>query len=306
MKPIKYAILLLVAVTALSGAVEAKKIVTRRRTSSKSTAQRKREEQQREKRAREQREREAKARRKRAEQIAANRKKRKAAAEATEKDRLDKMKAARLEREEKAAAAEKTAREEKAMLGEYDTMATEVKMSSVQRAKLVALVKKLRVGNTTGSGGNQAEIARLTKAYNEATGARKGIIAEALKKARKKNAGDVGGSRADQHRKIMGLLTDAQKLKWGGYKLSKNPALKFERITLTEKQIKRIRATCNASAKDLPDETAAVAPKAAAKVRKSVLQEVRLQIIFEVLTPEQRAAVQRADAKKRAAAADGK
>ena len=98
----------------------------------------------------------------------------------------------------------------------------------------------------------------------------------------------------------MGLLTDAQKLKWRGYKLTKEPALKFEGITLTEKQIKRIRAICDASAKDLP--AAAVAPKAAARAHKSVLRNVRSQIIFEVLTPEQRTAVQRSDAKKRAAA----
>ena len=302
MKPIKYAILLLAALMAFSSAVEAKKIVTTRRVNSgSSSAQRRREQQQREKRAREKREKEAQALKKRREQYAALVKKRKAAANAAEKERVDAATAARLKRENEKAAAEKAAREEKALLGEYETMATEVRMSSVQRAKLVALVKKLRGGpKATESGDNQGEIDRLTKAYNEATGAKKGIIASALEAARKKSA---GGSRADYHKKIMGLLTPAQKLKWGGYKLAKDPALKFEGITLTEKQIMRIRTICDAAAKDLPDEAADVDPKVAAKARQSVLRNVRLQIIYEVLTPEQRAAVQSDAAKKRAAAA---
>jgi Spy/CpxP family protein refolding chaperone len=305
MKPIKYAILLLAALMAFSSAVEAKKIVTTRRVNSgSSSAQRRREQQQREKRAREKREKEAQALKKRREQYAALVKKRKASANAAEKERVDEATAARLKRENEKAAAEKAAREEKALLGEYETMATEVRMSSVQRAKLVALVKKLRGGpKATESGDNQGEIDRLTKAYNEATGAKKGIIASALEAARKKSAGAAGGSRADYHKKIMGLLTPAQKLKWGGYKLAKDPALKFEGITLTEKQIMRIRTICDAAAKDLPDEAADVDPKVAAKARQSVLRNVRLQIIYEVLTPEQRAAVQSDAAKKRAAAA---
>jgi len=309
MKPIKYAILLLVALMAFSGAVEAKKIVTVRRVGSGSRSRR-REKERREKRLREQRAKAIKAQKKRNEQRAAYYKKKKAAYEAREKERLDKAKEAILAKEKKDAEARKVAREEKSLLGKYETMVTEVRMSSVQRAKLIALLKKQGEGKkTVHSSDNQAEIARLTKAYNKATGAKKGIIAAALKAARKKGAPADNGSRADSgskadlHKRIMGLLTPAQRLKWGGYQLAKDPALQFEGITLTKKQIKRIRAICDAASKDLPDEAGDLSPKAAARARKSVLRNVRSQIIFEVLTPEQRTAVQRADAKKRAAAA---
>ena len=305
MKPVKYTILLLAALVVFSSAVEAEKTVTISRVTYKSTSQLRREQKEREKRLREKREKEAKAREKYNEQKAAYYKKKKAAAAAAEKERSDKAKTARLEKDKKDAAAKKTAREEKALLGKYDAMATEVKMPSAQRAKLVALLRKLKGGSKAPkSRDNQAEIARLTKAYNEATGEKKGIIASALEAARKKSAGgDARGSRADHHRQVMALLTPAQKLKWGGFNLAKDPALKFEGVTLTEKQIKRIRAICDAAAKDLPDEAADIDPKTAAKARKAVLRTVRLQIVFEVLTPEQRTAIQRDDAKKRAAAA---
>ena len=305
MKPIKYAILLLAALMAFSSAVEAKKIVTTRRVNSRSSsAQRRREEQRRKKKIEDQNKRRRDAIKKYNAKKAEYYKKKKAEADAREKERADKAKAAIVAREKKEADAKKTAREENALLGKYAVMVTEVRMSSVQRAKLLALVRKQQGGKkTTKSSDNQGEIARLTKAYNEATGAKKGIIASALKAARKKSAGAASGSQADHHKKIMGLLTPAQKLKWGGYKLSKDPALKFEGITLTEKQIKRIRTICDAAAKDLPDEAADVDPKVAAKARQSVLRNVRSQIIYEVLTPEQRAAVQSAATKKQAAAA---
>jgi len=309
MKPIKYAILLLIALMAFSYAVEAGTIVTVTRISSRSRSQRKREEERRKKQLRDKRARDIKAYNKRKEQIAELRKKRKIAANAAKKERADKAKEALLAKEKKDAAAKQVAREEAALLGKYAAMVTEVRMPTVQRAKLIALLKKQRGGKKVPvSRDNRAEIARLTKAYNAATGAKKGIIASALKAARKKSAPAAAtpaasGSRADHHKQVMALLTPAQKLKWGGYQLAKDPALQFEGITLNPKQIKRIRTICDAASKKLPDEASDLSPKAAAKTRKSVLRNVRSQIIFEVLTPEQRAAVQSADAKKRAAAA---
>jgi len=306
MKPIKYAILLLAVLTVCSFTVEAKKIVTVRDYRGKSRSQRKREKEREAKRLREKREKAAKAYKKRREQYIALQKKKKAAADAAEKERAEKALAARLLKEKKEAAAKKTAREEDALLGKYKTMVTEVRMSSIQRAKLIALLKKNRAGKKAVHGSdNRAEIARLTKAYNDATGAKKGIIAAALKDARRKSAGATAGtgSNADQHKQVMGLLTSAQRLKWGGYQLAKDPALKFEGVTLNAKQIKRIRTICDAASKDLPDESGDMSAASAARARKSVLRNVRSQIIFEVVTPEQRAAVQRADAKKRAAVA---
>jgi len=308
MKAIKYTILLLVALTAFSSAVEAKKIVTVRRVGSGSRSRR-REKERREKRLREQRAKAIKAQKKRNEQRAAYIRKKKAELAAKEKERVDKAKEAVLARQKKEVEAAKTAREEKSLLGKYGTMVTEVRMSSAQRAKLIALLRKQRGGKKVEKRpDNQAEIARLTKAYNKATGAKKGIIAAALKAARKKGAPADSSSHADSgskaglHKRIMGLLTPAQRLKWGGYELAKDPALQFEGITLTAKQIKRIRTICNTASKDLPNQAGDLSPKAAARARKSVLRNVRSQIIFEVLTPEQRTAVQRSDAKKRAAA----
>lgn len=310
MKATKYTILLLVALMSFSSAVEAKKIVTVRDNRSGSSDQRRREKERREKRLREQRAKAIEAQKKRNEQRAAYIKKKKAEFAAKEKERLDKAKEAALARQKKEVEVAKTAREEESLLGKYATMVTEVRMSTAQRAKLIAMLRKQAGGKKVEkSPDNQAEIARLTKAYNKATGAKKGIIAAALKAARKKGAPAESGSRADSgskadlHKRIMGLLTPAQRLKWGGYQLAKDPALRFEGITLNAKQIKRIRTICDAASKDLPDEAGDLSPKAAARARKSVLRNVRSQIIFEVLTPEQRAAVQSADAKKRAAAA---
>ena len=306
MKPIKYALVLLVALMAFSSAVEAKTIGTVRNSSSRS--QRKREEERRQKQLRDKRAKEIEAYNKRKEQIAELRKKKKIAANAAEKERADKAKEAILAKEKKGAAAKQVAGEEASLLGEYATMVTEVRMSALQRAKLIALLKKQRgIKQIPVSRDNRAEIARLTKAYNAATGAKKGIIASALKAARKKSApaaapAAASGSRADHHKQVMALLTPAQKLKWGGYKLAKDPALQFEGITLNPKQIKRIRAICDAASKDLPDEAGDLSPKGAAKARQSMLRNVRSQIVFEVLTPEQRIAVQSADVKKRAAA----
>jgi len=219
MRAIKYAILLLVALTAFSSAVEAKKIVTVRDYRGKSRSQRKRDEQQRQKKLAEQRKKNAEKLKKYNEAKKKYYAKKKAEANAREKEKADKAREAILAKEKKIAADKKTAREENALLGKYATMVTEAGMSSAQRAKLVALLKKQQGGKkTTPSRDNQAEIARMTKAYNEATGAKKGIIAAALKDARKKNAGSAAstsGARADHHKQVMGLLTSAQKLKWG-------------------------------------------------------------------------------------------
>lgn len=306
MRTIKYAILLLATVMAFSSAVEARKIVTTRDSRTSSSSQRKREELQRQKQLTAQRKKAAEALKKYNEQKTKYIQKKKAEANAAEKERADAAKAAILARQKAADDAKKGVREDNSLLGKYNTMITEVGMSSVQRAKVIAILKKQQGGKkTTPSTDNQAEIARMTKAYNAATGKKKGIIAAALRDARKKNASAASassGASADYHEQIMGLLTPAQKLKWGGYNLAKDPALKFEGVTLTEKQLKRIRTICNAASKDLPDEVSDLSPKAGVKARQSVLRDVRSQIIFEVLTPEQRASVQRNAAKRLAAA----
>ncbi|MBC8372877.1 MAG: hypothetical protein H8E53_04730 [Planctomycetes bacterium] len=307
MRAIKYAILLLAAVVVFSSAAEARKIVNVTDYRGKSRSQRKRDEQRRQKQLAEQRKKNAEKLEKYNEAKKKYYAKKQAEANAREKEKADKAKEAILARKKAEADAKKEAREENALLGKYATMVTEAGMSSAQRAKLVALLKKQQGGKKPAPArDNQAEIARMTKAYNEATGAKKGIIAAALQDARKKNAGSAAGTsgaRADHHKQVMGLLTSAQKLKWGGYKLAKDPSLKFEGVTLTEKQLKRIRTICNAASKDLPDEASDLSPKTAARIRQSVLRRVRSQVIFEVLTPEQRTAVQSAAAKKLAAAA---
>ena len=298
MKPIKYAILLLVALVVFSGTVEAK-VISRTTTGSKRTSDRlRRDKERREEREREQRKKAVEKYKERQAKLAEARKKRIASAEAVEKEQRDKANEARQKKVQEEIAAEKTAREEKALLGEYETMAREVNMSSTQRDKLVAMVRKFRGLPPGTSRDNSGEIASLTKAYESATGEKKKIIAAKLKAAQKKNADPPKSSKspkssttskADQHKQIMGLLTPAQKLKWGGYKLAHDPSLKFEGITLTDEQIKRIRTLCDAVAKDLPDEAGDVAPAVAAKTRLSVLKKVRIQIIYTVLTPAQRA-----------------
>ncbi|MDP6543212.1 MAG: hypothetical protein QGH60_04425 [Phycisphaerae bacterium] len=298
MKPIKYALLLLAALMAFSGTADAK---IRRN----STSRIRREKERRAQKEREQRAKAIKAYKERQEKLAAARKKRIAAAEAIEREQREKANVLRQKKIQEEIAAAKAAKEEKAMLGEYDTMAREVRMSSAQRSKLVAMVRKFRglpPGKTAHD--SQGEIARLTKLHKSATGTKKKIIAARLKEIQLKKAKDkktvstgsaktAKGSPADQHKQIMGLLTTPQKAKWGGYKLARDPALKFEGITLTEKQIKRIRVLCDIAAKALPDEAANIDPSVAAKTRKSVLRKLRTQIIYEVLTPAQRTAAQR-------------
>ncbi len=297
MNTIKYALLLLVAAITFTSAVEAK-VIYRRTSGNRSSLKRRREQERREeerkKKARAKAIKDAKERQKK---IIEYRKKRIAIAEAKEQEAREKAQAAQEAKIKEKVAAEKAARQEKLLLGKYDTMAREVRMPSTQRQKLVDMVRRFRGLPPGASSGNAAEIARLQRLLKTANGQQKKIIAARIKAAEGKKAAPTKGSGsskltgAEQHRKIMGLLTGPQKAKWGGYTLANDPYLKFDGITLSEKQTKRIRPICDAAAKELPDEASDIDPVIAAKKRKSVLRKIRIQIIFEVLTPAQRAAV---------------
>jgi len=298
MSKIKYAVVVLIAMTMLASAVEAKKIVTVRRAGTK--RQRDREE-----RARRERDKRRRAELKKKQQayqkkVAEARKKRALQLQAAEKDRKDRAEKLRKDREEKEAAAKKAASEEKAMLGEYGIMATEVKLSVLQRTKLVAIAKKLRAAQQGKQESHKDEVARLTKAYHEARGQKKAIIAQALRDAKRKTARGARTSVESYHKQIMALLRPAQRQKWDGYNLAKDPLLRFEGIKLTDKQVRLVRKICDAAAKKLPKDPPAdnaQAVKDAARKRRSVLRDIRAQIIYEVLTPEQRTIVKRQIAK---------
>ena len=294
MKPIKYVIMLLAIWVTFSGVAEAK-VISRRTTGKSSSLRRERE--RREKRERELRakalEKAKKEYKKRMEIAAKQRKARIAAAEAAEQEKREK----REEALNKKLAEERQAAKDKAMLGEYELMAKEVRMSSAQRTKMLAMVREFRgLPPNAKPPDKNAELAKLKKAYESATGTKKKLLAQKLEEARKRPESSSASkkapkvSREQQHKKIMGLLTATQKGKWGGYKLAKDPALQFEGVTFTASQLKRIRAICDTAAKGLPDEASDMDPEAAAKMRKTVLKKVRVQIIYEVLTPAQRAA----------------
>jgi hypothetical protein len=288
MKPIKYAILLLVALMAFSGTVEARSSKKRNSTQQK----------QREKKARQEREKLAKQQKEQAEKQAEARKKKIAAEENREREERDKINAIREKRAKDKILAERAAHAEKLLLGEYDTMAREARMSTTQRNKLVAMVRKFRGLPPGATRDNSAQIARLEKALAGATGQKKKNIAARLEATRKKNtsvakspksAKSAPTSKEDRHKQIMGLLTSDQKLKWGGYKLAQDPSLTFKGVTLTDKQVKQIRTICDTAAKGLPDEAAPVS-KTATMTRKTLLKRVKVQIKYEVLTPAQRSA----------------
>ena len=172
-------------------------------------------------------------------------------------------------------------------------------MSAVQRGKRIDMVRSAKgLPPTEAPRANSRELTRLTQLHKTAVGKKKELIAARIKTLKKKNSNAPvvapGGSKlssAELHKTVMGLLTPDQKLKWGGYTLAKDPGLKIEGVTLTEQQSKRIRPICNAAARELPDETADMTPAEGAKIRKRVVQKVRMQIIFEVLTPAQRTAI---------------
>jgi len=292
MKPFKYALLILAALMAFSMTVDA-------RTTSRREQERRELERNRERRAKQ-----LKEYKKRQAQAVEARKKRVAILEAQEREKTEKIAAARAKKTQDQLTATKTAAREKALLGEYEIMAREVRMLSAQRQKLVTMMmgfKGLEPPKNARDDGR--EIERLTKLYKSAKGSQRTILAKRLKEAKlreakKKTAAAPPKSRrsksavlskSEQHRKIMGLLTPAQKLKWGGYKLSQDPALTFTGIKMTEPQLKRIRELCNESAKGLPDESASADPLVAAATRKTVIQKLRVQIIYEVMTPDQRA-----------------
>lgn len=283
MKLIKYAIVLLMILATCSVSVEAKR---NNRRESEAAARRRRD-------------REREKYREWVKKQAEIRKKRIAEAEARQQEQRDKDAEAQKKKIEEQIAAEKAAQEEKALLGEYDIMAREVRMTSTQRQKLVNMIRGFKGLPVDKIRDNSGEIERLTKLLKTARGQKKKIIAARLKKAKEAadapQAGAKGAklTKADQHRKIMGLLTPAQKQKWGGYKLARDPALKFEDIELNDKQVKRIRAICDAAAKGLPDEAVETDPDAAAKKRENIVKMARIQTIFEVLTPAQRTAVGR-------------
>jgi hypothetical protein len=291
MQPIKYAVLLLAALMAFSGTVEARR---------GSTSQRKRDKEREAQRQREKYKQNLEKYKKQQEKLAEARKKRIAAAEAAEREQRDKANEARRKKVEEQIVAEKAARAEQALLGEYHTMAKEVRMSSTQRAKLVAMVRKFQGLPPGATQDKTGELARLQRAFDAATGKKKKILGAKLIEVKKRGAATSkraskpsGLSKDNQHRQIMALLTPVQKLKWGGYKLAQDPTLKFTGIELTEKQLKRIRVICDEAAKGLSDETGKTPPTIVASTRKLVLKKVRMQIIYEVLTPAQRTIAKR-------------
>ncbi|MBT3202188.1 MAG: hypothetical protein HN350_19975 [Phycisphaerales bacterium] len=289
MKPVKYALLILAALMTFSMTVDAR--TTSRR-------ERERREQQ---RLRERREKQIKEYKKRQAQEAEARKKRIAKLEAQERERTEKMVAAREKKTQDAIAATQKAAREKALLGEYDTMVREVRMSSVQRQKLVEMMMQFKgMEPPKDARDDGREIERLGKLYKAAKGSQKVILARKLKEAKLREAkkkaeaaktksrrSKAVPTKSEQHQKIMGLLTPVQKLKWNGYKLAQDSALTFPGIKLTEPQLKRVRELCNEAAKGLPSESAD--PLVAAATRKTVIQKLRVQIIYEVMTPDQRA-----------------
>ncbi len=298
MKSIRLAILMLTAVVAFSVAVDAK-VVYRRTSGDRSSVRRRRDQEKREaERKKKARAKAVKDYKERQKKLVELRKKRIAIAEAKERESREKAQEAQQKKIKDEIAAKKTARLEQALLGKYDIMAKEVRMSTTQRQKLVNMVRGFKgLPPNTAARDSSSELDRLTKLYKTATGQKKQIIAARIKKVQKDASAPATGKSASkvppeaQHRKIMGLLTPAQKLKWGGYTLANDPALKFEGVGLSARQVKSIRTICDAAARELPDESSDIPAIAAAKARKTVVRKVRIQCIFEVLTPAQRTAV---------------
>ena len=156
--------------------------------------------------------------------------------------------------------------------GEYGIMASELKLTDEQKAKLIEVVKAQAAARKE----RAAEAAPIRKELAEARKAKN-------KDKVKELAAKLKGLRVDRKAEqatIMDILTDEQKAAWAGFTVYRNACRKFGRAKLTDDQKNAIRDLC--SKEKLTGDR---------KADNAALKALTAKISSDVLTDEQRKAM---------------
>jgi len=153
--------------------------------------------------------------------------------------------------------------------GEYAIMASELKLTDDQKAKLTEIIKaqaEARKANAPKAAELRKQIAEAKKAGD------KPKVKELMAKAK-----ELRGDPKANREKVMAILTDEQKAQWASFSVYRNVCRKFGRAKLTDDQKKAIRALC-ADAKLTGDR----------KADSAAMKSLTKKITADILTAEQR------------------
>lgn len=170
--------------------------------------------------------------------------------------------------------------------GEYSIMASVLKLTDDQKAKLEALLKEMKEAVRTEAEAAKEKLAELKKAMEAAKKADDKAAGQA---ARKKMAELRKGSlavRAGYQKKILELMTAEQRAKWGGFVLYRRVCRTFAKAKLTDDQKKAVRPLCDAAAKELGDLALSTAREDKKKIA-AALKKLGGKITGDILTTEQ-------------------
>ncbi len=186
-------------------------------------------------------------------------------------------------------------------VSEYDLMVRELKLTEQQQADLKV---KAKAKEDAGAAWDAANADKL-KAAEDAAKAARGGNDPAAKKTAAENLKALRAQRdeatAAASAAILTVLTPEQKAAWEGFKLYETVVARYKKLTLTEEQQAKIKATCAIASRELEGNQGD--DKAAKKARTEINNKLRWAIEAVILTPEQREAVPAKGGRKGGAAA---
>jgi Spy/CpxP family protein refolding chaperone len=177
----------------------------------------------------------------------------------------------------------KPKRAKSGLRGEYQIMASVLAMTDAQKAQLQEIVKKHQEAQKAWMAGEDGQKMKALSAE-----AKKAREAGDKDKAREiqKQARELGKERGKlkeaQQREILSLLTAEQKAKWEGFTLYRSMMRRYKKCELTEDQQAKLKAFCQAEAKDLPSR------EADRKAYHGAMKTLYGKVDTDILTPEQR------------------
>jgi len=176
--------------------------------------------------------------------------------------------------------------------GEYAILASQCNLTEEQKEQVAAKVQARKKALAEWDKAHGDKFADLKKAIKEAKGA--GNKEEGKRLRNEQKALKAERRRLDEQTmaEVYAVLTPDQKVTWKGFRLYRRMMRRYKKTGLTEAQEATIRKMAGATAKKLADADDEKAErKAAVALRKDIKQEV--------LTAEQREALEKKPAKKR-------
>ncbi len=170
--------------------------------------------------------------------------------------------------------------------GEYAIMASVLKLTDDQKAKLEALIKEMNGAVRTDMEASKEKAAEIKKEMEAAKKAKDKAAGQAARKKMTELKKSSLAIKAGFQKKILELMTAEQRGKWGGFGLYRRICRTFAKAKLTDDQKKAVRPLCDAAAKELGD----VAISTAREDKKEIaaaLKKLGGKITTDILTNEQ-------------------